>query len=915
MRQRLRSLLLTYQGGKLNNLKIVQSQHQKPNQPLVSTETHYNSGNLIRNPGQVPSLYVINAAALSKPHALQQLNSDLTSNNINVAIITETHFNKHHADNVVSMDNYTLHRRDRVGRRGGGVAIYVAASIQSSSWTFSGDNRAFELLWVRIGEGTFIAAVYHPPKPLYSTSCFLDYIDANITEINDCFKTPIIIVAGDLNSLLDHEIIARTGLLQIVRQPTRGANLLDRIFVSDELYQTVRVIKSTVRSDHKAVVAYPEQQHIATKTTAGHTYRSKSPTLNAEFLRRLQMAEFNCYDINLNVQTLFDNFYNTAVGLLDACYPEKSVTITSRDPSYITPDLKAKLRRKNKLMKAGRIEEASSLADLIGNQIARNNQVTLKQIDARKNANELWEAVRRVTGRKQAAFTVEGVTAKSLNLHYAAISTDNNYQVPSIKLTALPAESAIDYVTEYQIFQILDHLRPTATGLDRLPAWYLRLGAPIFSKPLSSLFNRSIAESTVPVQWKTAWIQPVPKVFPLTELSHFRPISITPILTRIMERTVVQQYIYPAILSPPAELSFVDQYAFRPTGSTTAAVISLLDKITNLLVSEPYVIVISLDFSKAFDRVRHKSLMDKMAALDLPDHVYNWLINFFNCHSHCVKYNGEISALKEITASIIQGSAVGPAAYVVYAADLQPVNRGNDVIKYADDTYLVIPASNVDTRESELRNVENWALVNNLQLNRTKSQEIVFRDRRRKCFHGEPKAVCDIQRVSVIKILGVTITNSLSVSEHVNDVIQSSARMTHALRVLRSHGCPIADLQRVFKATIIAKLTYASSSWIGLATATDLRRINAFLHRCMRSGFCCQSIISFEEMCTLSDSRLFSSILSQPDHLIRHLLPPASTASINYNLRKRNHLCELPHRTNRLLNTNFMYRVLYSDVY
>ena len=139
--------------------------------------------------------------------------------------------------------------------------------------------------------------------------------------------------------------------------------------------------------------------------------------------------------------------------------------------------------------------------------------------------------------------------------------------------------------------------------------------------------------------------------------------------------------------------------------------------------------------------------------------------------------------------------------------------------------------------------------------------------------------------------------------------------MMHALRVLRSHGCPITDLQRVFKATIIAKLTYASSSWIGLATARDLSRINAFLHRCICSGLCCQNTISFEEMCDISDSRLFSSIHSQTDHLIHHLLPPTSTASTKYLLRTRNHLCELPDNTNRLLNTNFMHRVLYNDIY
>jgi retron-type reverse transcriptase len=99
-----------------------------------------------------------------------------------------------------------------------------------------------------------------------------------------------------------------------------------------------------------------------------------------------------------------------------------------------------------------------------------------------------------------------------------------------------------------------------------------------------------------------------------------------------MERSVVRQFLYPALVNPvnpPDDLNFTDQYAFRPTGSTTAAIICLFHKIISLLVSEPYVIVIALDFSKAFDRVRHKTLMDKMAHLSLPDQVYNWLLDFF----------------------------------------------------------------------------------------------------------------------------------------------------------------------------------------------------------------------------------------------------------------------------------------------
>ena len=71
--------------------------------------------------------------------------------------------------------------------------------------------------------------------------------------------------------------------------------------------------------------------------------------------------------------------------------------------------------------------------------------------------------------------------------------------------------------------------------------------------------------------------------------------------------------------------------------------------------------------------------------------------------------------------NIIKGSGIGPASYVSY---LHPVTTGNSMHKYANDTYLVVPAASVQSCASEIANVELWADVNNLKLNRTKSQEI-----------------------------------------------------------------------------------------------------------------------------------------------------------------------------------------------
>ena len=276
------------------------------------------------------------------------------------------------------------------------------------------------------------------------------------------------------------------------------------------------------------------------------------------------------------------------------------------------------------------------------------------------------------------------------------------------------------------MFEILDKLRNTATGMDLLPAWFLRLGAPVFCGPLARLFNKSIAYSTVPKQWKLASITPVPKTATTQEHADVRPISITPVLSRTFERVIVREFIYPAILEPPVHLSCADQYAFRPTGSTTAAIVAILQSVTELLSCNSYVVVITLDFSKAFDIVRHSTLLDKMASMNIPDDVYNWLVNFFSGHSHCTRFCGSTSGQLDISASIMQGSAIGPASYVVNAADLTTVTAGNLMFKYADDTYIVIPAANVNSRSAELDHVDRWAQNNNLRLNRAKSAEIVF---------------------------------------------------------------------------------------------------------------------------------------------------------------------------------------------
>ena len=125
--------------------------------------------------------------------------------------------------------------------------------------------------------------------------------------------------------------------------------------------------------------------------------------------------------------------------------------------------------------------------------------------------------------------------------------------------------------------------------------------------------------------------------------SRLQTISVTSVLSRKLEQYVLNQFLYPVMHNSHSDISFSDQYAFRPTGSTTAAIIAVMDKVTELLDTGEVVIMLTLDFSKAFDMVRHKTMFDKFSKLDINDKIYNWLTSYFEGRDHTTKFKGHIS--------------------------------------------------------------------------------------------------------------------------------------------------------------------------------------------------------------------------------------------------------------------------------
>ena len=265
-------------------------------------------------------------------------------------------------------------------------------------------------------------------------------------------------------------------------------------------------------------------------------------------------------------------------------------------------------------------------------------------------------------------------------------------------------------VSEFFVFNMLDNLKPTASGADGLPFWFLKIAAYSIAQPLTHIYNLSLRYATTPTQWKQALISPIPKVSQPSVCSDFRPISLTPIPSRILEKFIVRSCIYPALTNPICAHLFTDQFAYLPSGSTEAALISIFHHVTTLLASNNYVRLIALDFSKAFDTVRHSGILEKLSQLPIHDYLYNWFVNFFKDHTHVTKFRGEISKPAAVNASVFQGSVIRPPMFVVNGSDLKPVDPNNFLDKYADDTYLIVSSSNEHSLHAELKSIESWAV-------------------------------------------------------------------------------------------------------------------------------------------------------------------------------------------------------------
>ena len=351
-----------------------------------------------------------------------------------------------------------------------------------------------------------------------------------------------------------------------------------------------------------------------------------------------------------------------------------------------------------------------------------------------------------------------------------------------------------------------------------------------------------------------------------------------------------------------------DQHAFVPSGSTTTALINLIHEITQIIRNGDYAIVIALDFSKAFDTIRHYNLLQKYSKLHINDAIYNWIVDFFKDHNHQTTYNGETSTTKYINSSVVQGSVLGPISYVVTALDLKPLKESNKMLKYADDTYIIMKGKDYNERENDINNVKKWVVENNLNLNVSKSKEIIFKSNR--CTKLLPPCLNGIERVKTLKILGVTLSDKLDMSKHINNILSTNVACLQRIRNIKAHGASQDIISYVYSALILSRMLYASQAWWGFARKQDFQRLEKFIKRSQKWGYYSSNVLELSETSRNMDMRLFQAIQSDTYHKLAHLLPPP--ADHRHNTRFRGYMIEA---ADNISMENFITRMTINHLY
>ena len=379
----------------------------------------------------------------------------------------------------------------------------------------------------------------------------------------------------------------------------------------------------------------------------------------------------------------------------------------------------------------------------------------------------------------------------------------------SLQLKLTPVKE--DYI--YKELKTLNSYK--STGIDNIPARFIRDGAKPLAKPITYLVNLSISTGIVPNELKLAKVKPLYKKNSKKDIGNYRPVSILCIISKILEKSVYTQLEKHLVDNG---LLYQFQSGFRSSYSTDTCLIHLFDHIKSQTSKGLYTGMVMIDLQKAFDTVDHHILCDKLKTMGVCD--IKWFRSYLTERKQLVNVNGVNSELLNISCGVPQGSILGPLLFLCYVNDMSiSINSDCKLLLYADDSTIIFSHKNPDVISDrlgkELESCSDWLVDNKLSLHLGKTECIIFGPKRKlkKVTNFEVK--CNnhiIKSQPKLKYLGIDIDQHLSGESTVNSIIK---KVNSRLKFMyRKANCLSRETRKTLSMALIqCHFDYSCSSW------------------------------------------------------------------------------------------------------
>lgn len=787
----------------------------------------------------------------------EELKQNIIGSKLDIICFTETWLDTSINDSLIAIQGFDVVRNDR-NRHGGGICVYfnqkrlTCRILKNSNNLATNEGRyttEFLILEVICGDSKFLLAVYYNPPTLdcsYSLRSHIEEFCMNYERsyfIGD-FNTDIRFQNRRTNEFV--ETISSMSLSCINNEPTfyhnNGSSLLDLLLTDapDSVLKCNQISMSGV-SNHDLVFATLDI--TSRRESVGYWFRDyyhyEQESLNVAF-NRINLNEFkSIHDSDILLNILNNHLYIIHEQIFPLRFKKSQCNSwfnSDIERAIINRDL-AYRNWKNCKTSANRVHY-NRMRNLVTSLIRQAKYFHDRQrINTNLPVKQLWKNIKNIgISSSELSNSSSAHSAEEINNYFAS----NFSEIDNSIIHYSHSQNSFHFgqIDCNDIIISLFSIKSNAVGLDLLPLKFLQTVLPLALPFIHHLFNTIISTSKFPSQWKRVKVIPILKKRGNTDIMNLRPISLLSVLSKAFEKIVkdqISQFI--------ADMNYLHpfQSGFRKNHSTETALMKVHDDVALAIDKKGVAILLLIDFAKAFDRVSHARLINKLISrYNFSDSAAKLIESYLKDRYQSVFSNSTFSPFILCESGVPQGSILGPLLFSLFINDLPLVLRHCSVHLFADDVqiyYCVAPNLNMsvvcENINYDLEQVINWSVSNLLPINPSKTKALLIHNQRE-----TPETPIIKMNGIVINFvdeannLGVIFKNNLAWDAQIN----SQCRKIYiALKQLnmRTRHLDTAIKLKLFKTLIFPHFIYSDFIYSN-ALGASLDRLRIALNACVR---------------------------------------------------------------------------------